>query len=845
MQILAQDLRFALRQLRKSPGYALTAVLTLALGIGATTAIFTLVYQVMLRSLPVAHPEQLYKVGKESCGNCTSGGLQNDWVVFSTEQYHALRDQTPALAGMAASEARAVGASVRKAGDSAAAQVLAVRFVSGNYFSLLGVQTYQGRTLRPDDDREGAAPVAVLSYTLWQTRFGADPHLVGSTLLLTGHPVTVVGITAPGFLGERNRADPPGLWLPLPFEPTLEPDRSLNRFPGQGWLNLLVRIPNPSGVAPAGQAIAGELRRWIAAHREAFAQPFTAKELARQTTALGPASSGINDLRAQYEDGLKLLLMVAGFVLLIACANLANLMLVRGMARQQELAVRSALGAPRARLVRQMLVEALLLGLGGGAAAVGLAYAGTRSILALAMRGVEVNPITASPSLPVLGFALAVSMLTGLLFGTMPAWITSRANPAESLRGANRSAGDASALPQKLLVILQAALSLALLSTAGLLLASLRHLEHQDFHFDPDGRLVAFVDLQSAGYSYDKLAGLYQRMEDTFTRMPGVESFAYATYSPMTFNNWGADVFFPGRDSGEHNNALFSYCSARYFETIGTRVLLGRAFRESDTATSAKVAVVNHSFAEKYLKGRQPVGARFGPDVHQPVAYEIVGVVEDTKYGDPSAPARPMYFAPMSQALHFADERDNANERLTHFAGNLIVHYRGDNARVAEAFRQALKGIDPGIAINSMRTYDDQLSDNFTEEELVVRLTSLFGLLALILAAVGLYGVTAYTVARRTSEIGIRMALGASRGGVLGMIVRGALTQAAIGLGVGLPLAFAAGRLVQHTLYQTSSFQPVVLLSVAGMLLAAAGVAALIPARHAASIDPMQALRAE
>jgi predicted permease len=839
------DIRYALRQLRRSPGFAATAILTLALGIGATTAIFTLVYQVMLRSLPVAHPEQLYKLGKESCGNCTSGGLQDDWRVFSTDQYHSLRDQTPGIAGMAASEAGAVGASVRKAGDDAAAQVLAVRFVSGNYFSLLGVRTYQGRTLRPDDDREGAPPVAVVSYTLWRNKFGADPHLVGSTLLLTGHPVTVVGITAPNFLGERNESDPPGLWAPLPFEPTLEPDRSLNRFPGDGWLNLLVRIPDPSRIAPAGQAIAGELRRWIDANRGIFPEAFTAKELARQTTELVSAASGINDLRDQYQKSLKLLLLVAGFVLLIACANLANLMLVRGMARQQELAVRSALGAPRTRLVRQMLVEAVLLALGGGAAAVGVAYAGAQAILALAMRGAEVDPIQASPSLPILGFAFAVSLITGLLFGTAPAWITSRTNPVEALRGANRSTGDASALPQKLLVILQAALSLALLSTAGLLITSLRHLEHQNFHFDPDGRLIALVDLQSAGYSYDKLGGLYQRMDDTFGHMPGVESFAYATYGPMAFSNWATDVFFPGRDASEHNNAFYTYGSAHYFETIGTRVLLGRGFSESDSTTGAKVAVVNQTFVTRYLKGKQPIGERFGPDPKMPGAYEIVGVVEDTKYGNPSAPARPMYFAPLTQASHFADERDNANERLTHFAGNLILHYRGDSGAMAASFRRALKGIDPNIAIFTMRTYNEQLSANFTQEELVVRLTTLFGLLALVLASIGLYGVTAYAVARRTSEIGIRMALGASRSGVLRMVVRGTLTQAGIGLAVGLPLAFAAGKLLQHTLYQTSGFQPFVLVAVIALLLASTLIAAMIPARRAASIDPMQALRAE
>jgi predicted permease len=313
----------------------------------------------------------------------------------------------------------------------------------------------------------------------------------------------------------------------------------------------------------------------------------------------------------------------------------------------------------------------------------------------------------------------------------------------------------------------------------------------------------------------------------------------------MAFANWATDVFFPGRDPDQHNNAFYTYGSAHYFETIGTRVLLGRGFSERDTATSTRVAVVYQTFVSKFLKGKQPIGERFGPDPHMPAAYEIVGVVEDTKYGNPSAPARPMYFAPMTQALHFADERDNANERLTHFAGNLIVHYRGDSSGAAASFRQALKEIDPNIAIFSMRTYKEQLSANFTQEELVVRLTTLFGLLALVLASIGLYGVTAYAVARRQSEIGIRMALGASRGGVLSMIVRTALSQAAIGLAVGLPLTFAAGRLLQHTLYQTSSFQPLVLLAVTALLLASALVAAVIPARRAASIDPMQALRSE
>jgi predicted permease len=846
MQTCWQDIRYALRQLRRSPGFVAVALLTLALGIGATTSIFTLVYQVMLRSMPVAHPEQLYHVGKDSCGGCTSGGLQDDWNVFSTEFYHqAQRSQVPGIAGMAASEAGAITASVRKAGDSSGAQPLELRFVSGNYFSVLGIAPYQGRLLRADDEREGAAPVAVISYTLWRTKFASDPALVGSTLLLTGHPVTVVGIAAADYLGERNQPDPPGIWLPLPFELILDPERSLNKFPGSAWLNLIVRIPDAHRVAPAGQALAAELRRWIAADASVFPESFTEKDLARQTTTLAPAADGINDMRDQYAKSLKLLLLVAGFVLLIACANLANLMLVRGMARQQELAVRTALGAPRGRLVRQMLVEAVILALGGGLGAIGVAYAGTQAILALAMRGVEVKPVAAEPSLPVLGFAFAVSLITGLIFGTAPAWIMSRSNPVTALRGANRSTGDASALPQKVLVVLQAALSLALLSTAGLLISSLRQLEHQNFRFLPEGRMIAFVDLGSAGYSFDRLPGLYQRLDDTFAHLPGIESFTYATYGPMTATNWATDVFFPGRPLDQHLNCWYTGVSAGYFETVGTRVLLGRGIEQQDTAASMHVAVVNEAFAAKYLAGRQPIGEHFGPDPRMPEAFEIVGVVEDTKYGNPATPAKPMYFTAMPQVLAYPDERDMANERLTHFAHHLIVQYRGDPAVMAASVRQAIKGVDPNIPIFNLRTYADQLSQNFIQQELVVRLTTLFGLLALLLASVGLYGVTAYTVARRTGEIGIRMALGASRGGVLRMIVERALSQAGIGLALGVPLSLVAGRLVEHSLYQISAFQPVVLVVVIALLLLAALAAAVIPARRAAKIDPMHALRSE
>ena len=845
MHTLTQDIRYALRQLRQAPGFTLTAVLTLALGIGTTTAIFTLVYQVMLRNLPVQHAEQLYKVGKDNdC--CVTGGLPNQWNLFNYDLYRDLRDRTPGIEGMAAVDAASNVASIRREGRSGETQPLLIRFVSGNYFPLLGVQTYAGRALTPDDDRLGAAPVAVVSYNIWKTKFGADPALVGSTLLLTGKPATVVGITVPSFIGERmTAADAAGIWIPLAQEPTFEPDRKLLTFPASNWLDLIIRVKNPSTVPHLGATIQGELRQWISAHRDAFPNDITDKQIAQQVTQVVSASGGINTLRDSYASSLKLLQLVTVAVLLIACANLANLMLVRGMARRQQLSVRAALGAPRLRLVRQMLVEAVLLALGGGAAALLVAYAGTHAIIALALSDSTTNPLSATPSLPVLGFALALSLLTGILFGTAPAWIASRANPVEALRGANRSTRDSSSLPQRLLVIFQAALSLALLSTSGLLISSLRQLEHQDFHFSPEHRLLAFIDLHAAGYTGPQLDNLNRQLDQQLAQIPGVLHFAYATYSPMANNNWGTDVFRPGDDAQTNNNALFTAVSSDYFETVGTKILRGRAINQDDSETSVHVAVVNQLFADKFLKGSQAIGAHFGPDPSLTTEFVVVGIADNTKYGDLNSEVRPMFFTPISQSTTYAKPRDSANEVSKHFANNIVVDYAGDQNAMAAAIRRTLKSINPDILITRLDSYDAQLASQFTQDDLVVRLTTLFGILALILAALGLYGVTAHNVQRRTGEIGIRMALGATRRGVLGMIVRGALVQSLLGLALGIPLSLAAARLIQSTLYNTPAFQPLVLAIVIALLMIATIIAAVIPARRAASIEPVQALRTE
>jgi predicted permease len=669
--------------------------------------------------------------------------------------------------------------------------------------------------------------------------------------MLMGTPVTVVGITAEGFLGDRNTGDPAGMWLTLAQEPVLNPVRTLYKLPQTHWLDLMVRIRNPEAVPAVESAIRVELMRWIRANR-GTATYDTETEIAKQTTEVAPASDGINDLRSQYETSLKMLQTIAGFVLLIACANLANLMLVRGVARRQELSVRTALGASRSRLVREMLVEALVLSLVGGGLALAVAYAGVKGMLALAMRGVEVDPLSASPSLPVLGFALAVSAVTGVLFGIAPAWIASHTDPADALRSANRSIGGASTL-QRVLVILQAALSVALLSTAGLLIVSLQRLEQQDFHFHTRGRLIAFIDLQAAGYRYEQLDGLYRKIDQTFATIPRLHDVAYATYGPMAFNNWSTGVAFEGKDPNVQRTASYSAVSERFFDAVGTRVLMGRTFTESDSATSAHVAVVNQTFVKKFLDGKPRIGMHFGPDPSMTSEYEIVGVVDDSKYGNPVLPAVPMFFTPMAQTTNFEaiaagpslKQQAIQAEQFKHFASNLFVRYQGDPAAAAAEVRRALEQINPDITIQRLTTYDDQVSNYFTRQKLVVRLTTVFGVLALILASVGLYGVTAYGVERRIPEIGLRMALGADRTDVVRLILRGAMVQIAIGLLLGVPGALLAGHYLQSQLYEVKGYNVSTLLVACAVLALSALIASALPARRASSVEPMQALRTD
>jgi predicted permease len=843
------DLKLALRQFRKSPGFVATIILTISLGIGANTAIFTLVHAILLKSLPVSNPRTLYRVGDlDDC--CVNGGFMNDdgdFDLFSYDLYRQLQATTPEFEQLAAFQSGRNMMNVRS--GNATTKSERTEYVSGNYFSTFGLGAYAGRMIQPSDDAPGAAPVAVLSYAAWQADHAGEAKVIDSTFHIQGHPVTIVGIAPPVFFGDRIDANPPAIWIPLNVEPVIEGQTSILKQLDTNWLYILGRIK--PGITPASlQAkISNTLRQWLAT------QPvYTANggdtQIRKQHVIVVPGGAGIQNLQQEAGDGLHLLTGISALVLLVACANIANLLLAKGTARRAETSIRTALGAARSVLIRQLLIESALLGIAGGLIGIAIAYAGARMILNLAFPDATQMPIHASPSPIVLGFAFLLSLATGIAFGIVPAWISSHADPAEALRGINRSTGDRALLPQKAMIVFQAALSLVLLVGAGLMTQTLRNLERQDFGLVTANRYVIHMDPMGAGYNLDRIGAFNQRLESEFSALPGVKSVGLALYSTLEGNNWGEGIYVEGRPApapDEHNGSSWDRVSPHFFETIGQPVIRGRGLTEQDTATSRMVAIVNQSFVKKFFPQQDPIGSHFGT-FNQKYAgdYEIVGIVADAKYTNPRDPARPMYFRPLSQLnTNLKEHSATTAESRSLFPNSITIQFVGDASRLESLARRTLANINPDLTIESFRSLDYQVADNFNQERLITRLTGLFGLLALALASVGLYGITAYSVARRTSEIGLRMALGANRGDVVALVLRKALLLVALGLAIGVPVALLGGRLMASQLYGVRPYDPISLAAAVLLLSAFAALAGFIPARRAASIEPMNALRTE
>lgn len=841
-----QELRFALRRLRNAPAFTATTILTLALGIGATTSIFTLVHAVLLKSLPVAKPGELYRLGKESrC--CYQGGYsqEKEFSLVSYDLYKYLQKNTSGFSELAAFPALEGLFGVRRAGASGAAEVHSGEYVSGNYFSMFGIQAYAGRMFSDEDDRPGALPVAVMSYRLWRDEYRSDPSVIGSTFNVNEKPFSVVGITPPGFFGDSLRSSPPDLFLPLNTEPLVQSDADLNKIDVH-WLELIGRIR--PGVDPVSveSGMRVELKQWLGSHWSEMSVNDRA-QFPEQTLYLRPGGAGITSMREQYQHWLQILIMVSGFVLLIVCANVANLMLVRGMERRRQTSLSIALGAPTSRVLRQPLTESILLSLFGGTAGLAIAFASTRLILHFAFPpspGLANVPISASPSMPVLLFAFGVSFLTGLAFGIGPAWVATRVDPNEALQSGSRSIARDNSLSRKTLVVFQAAFSLVLLSAAGLLVAALQRLENQNFGFEQNRRAIVTMDPRSAGYRPAQLPQLYRRIRDSMASVPGVSSVALCQYSPLRGGGWGSGVWVDGRPAPgprDDNSSLWNRVTSGYFETIGTPITAGRGVTELDTASSRQVAIVNEAFARKFFQSEDPIGKFFGKTPDNSRQFEVVGVVKDARYltSELGQSVLPMFFLPEAQAEY---SQGNLGSLFLHD----IVILEQPGASLSDAqVREALASVDPDLPIISFRSLHDQVATQFAQQRLIARLTSLFGTLSLVLASIGLYGVTAYSAAQRTNEIGLRMALGAGRGDAVRLVLQGAFLLVTMGLALGIPLSLAASGLLSSQLYGLSPHNPGVIASSVAVLAVFALSAALIPAFRASSISPSAALRAE
>jgi predicted permease len=735
---------------------------------------------------------------------------------------------------------------------NALAKSMRGEFVSGNYFNTLGLGAYEGRVFSDRDDTPAAPPATVLSYQMWQGEYAADPAIVGSTVYIQARPFTVLGIAPPGFFGDRVADSPPDFWIPIQTEPYIRADSSILHHQESHWLYAIGRV-RPGSNIPALQAkLTGSLRQWLYS-RPLLTANGGASIIPKQHVVLSPAGGGIQTLQIETGKGLKMLMILSSVVLLIACANIANLMLARATTRRTEISVRMALGAGRRRVIRQILTESVLLSCIGGLLGLAVAYAGSRTILALAFPDAHNMAIDSSPSPAVLGFAFLVSLLTGVLFGVGPAWLSSHAQPAEALRGAGRSGAgtrDRSSLPQKALVVFQAALSLVLLAGAVLMTKSLGNLENQKFGVATANRYVLHFDPAGAGYTADRVQGLYRQLQDRFGALPGVTAVGMAVYSPLEGNNWGECVIQQGHPAprpGDKCGSTWDRVSPQFLDAIGVPMVRGRGFNERDTNAAPQVALVNQTFANKFFPNQDPVGQHFGIDLVQySGSYEIVGVFHDFKMNNPRDPVRPVYLRPLTQQFMGFKEPDMISTEVNSMVINaIILSFNRPQQNADELIRTTLAAVDPNLTVMDLRSLDAQVASNFNQERLIAQLTSLFGLLALVLASVGLYGVMSYFVARRTGEIGIRMALGATRRGVVSMVLRGAMAQIVVGLVLGIPASLFAAHLMASLLYGVGTYDPWALGYATLALGLCATVASFIPARRAASIEPMQALRTE
>jgi predicted permease len=835
------DIRFATRILLKNPGFTVVAILTLALGTGANTAIFTLLDAVLLSKLPVSNPQELVLFSDDPREGNLTGTESGHWYVFSYPDYLQFRERNESFQDLCAFQAGRNRVRVHVAGVKAVSSIESARgkLVSGNYFQLLGVQAAVGRTLSADDDRAEAPPAAVLSFGYWKRRFHGDVSFIGKVLELNDVPVTIVGVAPQEFFGETSTSIP-DFWLPIIMQPQVMQQSSFLDDPSAHWLNIMARLRAGVKTQQAQSIVTVQLRQMLASRAGAKLSPDSQRGIDKSYIQLTPGEIGISALRLQYSEPLHILMAVVALILFIACANVANLLLSRAAAREKEISMRLALGASRVRLARQLLTESILLALLGGVLGIFFAQWGAR-ILLFRVAG-SGTPLHASPDAAVLGFTAAASVLAGILFGIFPALSASRADLNSVIKGnapAPAFAGVRLGLANGLMIF-QIAASLVLIVSAGLFLRSLKNLMGQELGFDNSHVLIVGMDPRAAGYTPDQMNSLSRLLLERLAAVPGVRSVSYEHTSPLSGSESSGPISLEGmpprphEDMGLRRNAV----GPQYFETMGIPILFGRGIEQGDQEGTLRIAVVNQAMAKKFLHGENPIGNRFSegwPDFDPKNAFEIVGVSADARFYSLRSEVPPMAFVSATQLV-------GSNYQ---FGRDIDIRAIGDPRAVETEVRRVIEEAATGLPITGVRPLREQVSGQLEQDRTIAGLSSTFGGLALLLACLGLYGTMSYRVSRRTSEIGIRMALGAQRGNVLWMVMSECFFLVMAGLCVGLPLVLATTRLIAHQLFKLSPMDPLTVALAAVFLTAVSVTAGFVAARRAQRVDPIVALRYE
>jgi len=833
MTTSTSDLRLAIRSLGRSPLFATVAILSLALGIGANTAIFTLIDQIVLRKLPVQAPEQLVMLYQEGPHNGSNMGTR----MHSYPIYQDYQKRAEPLAEVVCR--RLVPASVSIGNQT---ERLEAELVSGNYFTMLGVKPAIGRVFNSQEDDQvyQGHPVVVLSYNYWTTRFARDPGVIGQKILVNDYPMTIVGVSAAGFAG-IDPARSPQIRVPVLMKPVMLPEWPWLQVDDRRarWVQVFARLKPGYTVESARAPMQGlftqvrtyemtlpAAKEWSAYSRDRFMKGRLIVE---------SAATGFSGIRNDFSTALLVLMAMVGLVLLIACANVANLLIARAFMRQREIAVRLSLGASRGQLVRQLLTESLVLSFAGGLVGLFLAFVLTRFLLALVPSGGQPLLIAAKPDTRILLFTLGLTFLTGIIFGLLPALRASRPDPWTTLKDTVGSiAGAAGSLfLRKGLVTAQVALSFLLLFGAGLFVRSLQNLKTTETGVELDNLVMFQLAPALSGYTNERAVQFYQQLTERLRSAPGVRSAAYANMSILSGDEWDSSMSVEGHRAadGEDMQAFMNALSPGYFETMKIPILEGRDFNRMDIKENAKVAIVNRKFADHFFKGASAVGKHvgWGNGPRSKLDIEIVGVVADFLYEGPREGVRRQVFIPNWG-------RNNAT---------FYVRTQTSSASTSNSIRNELKQLDAAMPLYELKTVEGQLDETLLTDRLIALLSAGFGLLATILASVGLYGVMAFVVVRRKKELGIRLALGAQPGGVIWLVVREVLLLLAIGLAIGVPAALAAGQYVSSQLYGIDPHDPSLAVATVVLLTLVSAAAGLIPARRASRIDPILALRYE